>query len=84
MEYQGKVKIDDTYFWYIVRVGKAKNDNIFYDISLEILDTKKEANAVPGAKSTSPLKNLASRETNVPQSNDNVKGDQKFFIVMII
>jgi hypothetical protein len=76
--YQGKVKIDDTYFRYIVRVGKAKNDNIFYDISLENLDTKKEANAVPGAKSTSPLKNLASRETNVPQSNDNVKSNQKY------
>lgn len=39
--YQGKVHIDDTIFRYIVRIGKAKNDNIFYDLSLEKIDTEK-------------------------------------------
>ena len=28
-------------FRYIVRIGKAKNDNIFYDLSLEKIDTEK-------------------------------------------
>ncbi len=34
--YQGRVGIDSTIFRYIVRVGKAKNGMIFYDINLEV------------------------------------------------
>ena len=45
--YQGRVGIDNTIFRYIVRVGKAKNGMIFYDINLEV-DVE-----VPRANSTS-------------------------------
>ena len=32
--YQGNVKIDNKIFRYLIRIGKAKYDNILYDISL--------------------------------------------------
>ncbi len=38
--YQGKLIIDNNIFSYIVRIGKAMNDNIFYDISLEFIGQK--------------------------------------------
>ena len=52
--YQGRVGIDDTIFKYIVRVGKAKNGMIFYDIFLEV-DGK-----VPRANRTSLIKSSTS------------------------
>ena len=36
--FQGNIIIDKIKFRYIVRIGKAKNDNIFYDVSLVIKD----------------------------------------------
>ncbi len=33
--YQGRVGIDNNIFKYIVRIGKTKNGNVFYDINLE-------------------------------------------------
>ena len=36
MNYRGKVKIDDTMFNYVVRVGKTDSDNVFYDINMEV------------------------------------------------
>lgn len=38
--YQGKLIIDNNIFSYIVRIGKAMNDNIFYNISLEFIGQK--------------------------------------------
>nr|MBP3258824.1 hypothetical protein [Bacilli bacterium] len=35
--YQGNIIIDNIVLRYIVRIGKTKKDNIFYDISLEYL-----------------------------------------------
>ena len=32
--FQGKVKIDQKFYRYIIRIGISKNSNIFYDISL--------------------------------------------------
>lgn len=55
--YQGRVGIDDTIFRYIVRVGKAKNGMIFYDISLEV-DGK-----VPRANRTSLIKSSTSKDS---------------------
>jgi len=40
--YQGNVVLEDVLFKYIVRVGKAKNDNIFYDLNLEYKGKVKE------------------------------------------
>ena len=42
--YRGKVGIDETIFNYIVRVGKAVNGQVFYDINLEA------DNSVPSAR----------------------------------
>ena len=74
--YQGKVRIDDTIFRYIVRVGKAKNDNIFYDVSLENLGTEKGTSGVPSTQSTSLLKKqVPLTANNISQSKTNVKLD---------
>lgn len=61
--YQGRVGIDATIFKYIVRVGKAKNGKIFYDICLEV-DGK-----VPRAKRTSLIKSSTSTNS-IPQNDD--------------
>lgn len=76
--YQGKVGIDDNIFRYIVRIGKAKNDNIFYDISLEYLDTKKGTTEVPSTNSTSLLKKVPFSNDNITNSNENVKSSTKY------
>ena len=60
--YQGRVGIDDTIFRYIVRVGKAKNGMIFYDINLEV-DGK-----VPRANRTSLIKSSTSKDS-IPQTS---------------
>ena len=64
--YQGRVGIDSTIFIYIVRVGKAKNGMVFYDINLEA------DGRVPRAKRTSPMKMSAST-TKIPQNPSVVK-----------
>ena len=70
--YQGKVGIDNDIFKYIVRVGKTgSGDNIFYDVSLELLGQKNETdNKVLGTKSSS-LKSV-STNNSIPSSNENV------------
>jgi len=35
--YQGNLKLDGIFFRYIVRIGKTKNRNVFYDVSLDVL-----------------------------------------------
>ncbi len=67
--YQGRVCIDETIFRYIVRVGKAKNGMIFYDINLEV-DVR-----VPRAKRTSLIKSSTS---NNSISNSPEKVKEKF------
>lgn len=64
--YQGRVGIDNTIFRYIVRVGKAKNGTIFYDINLEV------DGEVPRANRTSLLKKSTSNNS-VRNSNKKVK-----------
>ncbi len=64
--YQGRVGIDDTVFRYIVRVGKAKDGKVFYDINLEV-DGK-----VPRAKSTSLIKTSTSNTNNISQNAKNI------------
>lgn len=68
--YQGRVGIDETIFRYIVRVGKAKNGKIFYDINLEVDVRVPRAN-----KSTSPIKMSTS---NNSISNSKPKVNIKF------
>ncbi len=64
-------------FRYIVRVGKAQNDNIFYDLSLENLGIEKGTDTkVPDTNNSMSLINKKSvplTTDNIPQINDNVK-----------
>lgn len=56
--YRGKLRIDDTIFNYIVRVGKASFGNVFYDINLEVdsyLPHAESASDIKGNESTSTL-----------------------------
>ena len=64
--FQGRVGIDETIFRYIVRVGKAKNGMIFYDINLEV-DGK-----VPRANRTSLIKSATSHDS-ILNSDKKVK-----------
>lgn len=64
--YQGRVGIDNTIFRYIVRVGKAKNGTIFYDINLEV------DGEVPRANRTSLLKKSTS-DNSLRNFNEKVK-----------
>ena len=66
--YQGRVGIDETIFRYIVRVGKAKNGMIFYDINLEV-DGK-----VPRAKRTSLIESSTSNDS-IPNPDEKVKSE---------
>ena len=76
--YQGKVGIDDNIFRYIVRVGKAKNDNIMYDVSLEYLGKlgkkNKVESIVPRTKKSSSLINSTSNNS-IAQKNKSVKSN---------
>ena len=63
--YQGRVGIDKTIFRYIVRIGKAKDGSIFYDIYLEV-DGK-----VPRANRTSLIKTSTSNN-KISQPDPNV------------
>ena len=65
--YQGRVGIDETIFRYIVRVGKAKNGKIFYDINLEVDVRVPRAN-----KSSSPIK-MSTSEDSISNPNGEVK-----------
>ena len=66
-------------FRYIVRVGKAQNDNIFYDLSLENLGIEKGTDTkVPDTNNSMSLINKKSvplTTDNIPQINENVKSD---------
>jgi hypothetical protein len=69
--YQGRVGIDDTILKYIVRVGKANNGKIFYDICLEV-DGK-----VPRAKRTSLMKTSTSNGSISQKSRIDNTFDKK-------
>ena len=68
--YQGRVGIDETIFKYIVKVGKARNNMIFYDICLEV-DGK-----VPRAKRTSLIKTSTSNNS-IPDSTEKVNTSEE-------
>ena len=63
--YQGRVGIDDTIFRYIVRVGKAKNGMIFYDINLEVDGKVPHAKRISLIKSSTSTNNISNPTQNV-------------------
>lgn len=69
--YQGRVGIDETIFNYIVRVGKAQDGKIFYNICLEV-DGK-----VPRAKRTSLIKSSTSKGSISKKSANSNTSDKK-------
>ena len=60
--YRGKVRIDNVIFNYIVRVGKTKTKDVFYDINIEV------ARYLPHAKGTSDIKSATSNDDTLPAS----------------
>lgn len=66
-------------FRYIVRVGKAQNDNIFYDLSLENLSIEKGTDTkvldTNNSMSLINKKSVPLTTDNVPQINENVNSD---------
>lgn len=74
--YQGKMGIDDNIFSYIVRIGRAKNDDIFYDISLEHLGKKnrtdnKVLRTITGSSlKSSSIDSITSKQSNVNTTNN--------------
>lgn len=70
--YQGRVGIDDKIFRYIVRVGKATNGKVFYDVSLEVDDVK-----VHRANGTSLINKSSTSNKNYTQKNGNVNRNSR-------
>ena len=64
--YQGRVGIDDTIFRYIVRVGKATDGKVFYDINLEV-DVK-----VPSAEKHVSHVKMSTSDNSIRQESKNV------------
>ena len=71
--YQGRVGIDNKIFKYIVKVGKAVNGKVFYDICLKVSDVK-----VHHAESTSLIKKSLTFKDDYTTKNKSVNtSDQK-------
>ncbi len=66
--YQGRVGIDETIFRYIVRVGKAKNGMIFYDINLEVDGKVPRANRTSLIKSSTPKNSIPNFDKKVKEN----------------
>ena len=65
------IGIDSTIFKYIVRIGKAKDGKIFYNLCLEV-DGK-----VPRAKRTSLIKSSTSKHSiHPPEPNVNTSAQK--------
>lgn len=72
--YQGRVGIDSTIFRYIVRVGKAKNGMIFYDINLEVDGKVPRANRASLIKTSTSDRSISQSVTTV---NTNISEKSK-------
>ena len=81
--YQGRVGIDATIFKYIVRIGKARNGMIFYDICLEVDGKVPRANRTSLIKSSTSNNSISNPKQNINSknqqnlSNQNGQGSQK-------
>ncbi len=67
--YQGRVGIDETIFRYIVRVGKAKNGSIFYDINLEVDGKVPRANRTSLIKSSTSTNSISNSDKKINEQN---------------
>jgi len=65
--YNGRVRIDNVIFKYIVRLGKANFGEVFYDINLEV------DSYLPRSKNAvSDIKKESTSDLNIPQNIINV------------
>lgn len=71
--YQGRVGIDETIFRYIVRVGKAKNGMIFYDIFLEVDGKVPRANRTSLIKSSTSTNKISQNPDSVNKKNETLE-----------
>ena len=72
--YQGRVGIDETIFKYIVRIGKAKDGVIFYDINLEVDGKVPRANRTSLIKSSTSNNSVSQEDTTV--NNNSMQEDE--------
>lgn len=76
--YQGRVGIDETIFKYIVRVGKAKNGMIFYDICLEVDGKVPRANRTSLIKSSTSANSISQNSEKINTFSKKSSEDIKF------
>lgn len=70
--YRGRVRIDNVIFNTIVRVGKAKFGDIFYDINLEV-----DSYLPHASKRASDINESTSVDNSISQKSQNDKGFDK-------
>ena len=71
--YRGKVRIDNVIFNSIIRVGKAKFGNVFYDINLEV------DSYLPHTKGASDINESTSTNDTIPQPHSKVNPQKEKF-----
>ena len=71
INYRGKVKIDNTFFTYVVRVAKSEDRRTFYDINIEV------DNKVPGANKHVSHVKMSTSNKNIPQTVNNSNGKKQ-------
>ncbi len=81
--YRGKVRIDNVIFNSVVRVGKAKFGNVFYDINLEV------DSYLPHTENSASDINESTSIDNIPQSMETVNDysmqeDKKYLLGAVI
>lgn len=67
--FRGRVGIDNVIFNFVIRSGKAKFGDVFYDINLEV------DSILPHAKSASEISKSTSLDINVPQKAQSVNNN---------
>ncbi len=67
--FRGRVGIDNVVFNFVIRSGKAKFGDVFYDINLEV------DHILPHANSASEITESTSSDINVPQKVPSVKNN---------
>ena len=65
-DYRGKVRIDNVIFNTVVRAGKTKFGDVFYDINLEV------DQILPRGKTVSEIKKSTSTDNTVTQKSPSV------------
>lgn len=74
INYRGRVRIDNSYFNYVVRVGKSGIGKVMYEINLDADNATK----VSDNNVASPTLKSTSNNYNLPQNNATVKSDFQF------